>query len=59
MSVNNPPLTDNPTLNMTLLEIIQAINLQEQNQLKLLQDIRLSTNFADLKIRIDQRWLEL
>jgi len=55
MSVNNPPLTDNPTLNMTLLEIIQAINLQEQNQLKLLQDIRLSTNFADLKIRIDQR----
>jgi len=53
--INNPPLTDNSTLNMVLLEIIREINLIEQRQLKLLADIRASTNFADLQSRIDQR----
>ena len=53
--INNPPLTDNSTLNMVLLEIIREVNLIEQRQLKLLADIRASTNFADLQVRIDQR----
>ena len=53
--INNPPLTDNRTLNMALLEIIREVNLIEQRQLKLLSDIRASTNFADLQSRIDQK----
>ena len=55
MAINNPPLTDNSTLNMILLEVVREINLIEQRQLKLYEDIRLATDFADLKIRIDQR----
>jgi len=55
MAINNPPLTDNPTLNMSLLEMVRAINLLQQRQLKLYEDIRLATDFADLKVRIDQR----
>ena len=52
MAVNNPPLTDNPTLNMSLLEIVKELNLIEQRQLKLITDIKSATNFADLKIRV-------
>jgi len=55
MAINNPPLTENSTLNMVLLEVIREINLLEQRQLKLLSDIRASSNFADLKVRIDQQ----
>ena len=55
MAINNPPLTDNSTLNMVLLEVVREVNLIEQRQLKLLADIRAASNFADLKIRIDQR----
>jgi hypothetical protein len=55
MAINNPPITENSTLNLTLLEIVRQINILEQAQLKLLTDIRLSTNFADLKIRIDKK----
>ncbi len=55
MAINNPPLTDNSTLNIVLLEVVREINLIEQRQLKLLADIRASTSFADLQIRIDQK----
>jgi|TARA_R110000803_G_scaffold59908_1_gene118909 hypothetical protein len=55
MAINNPPLTENSTLNMSLLEMIREINLLEQRQLKLYEDIRKATSFADLQIRIDQR----
>jgi len=55
MAINNPPLTDNSTLNIVLLEDVREINLIEQRQLKLLADIRASTSFADLQIRIDQK----
>ena len=55
MAINNPPLTDNSTLNMALLEVIREINLIEQRQLKLLADIRASSNFADLQTRIDKK----
>ena len=55
MAINNPPLTDNSTLNMVLLEVIREVNLLEQRQLKLLEDIRQATNFADLQVRIDKK----
>jgi hypothetical protein len=55
MAINNPPLTDNSTLNMVLLEVIREVNLLEQRQLKLLEDIRQATNFADLQVRIDRK----
>ena len=54
MAINNPPLTENPTLNMSLLEIVTEINLLQQQNVKLLADIRAATDFADLKVRIDK-----
>ena len=41
--------------NITLLELVREVNLLQSQNLKLLQDIRDATNFADLKIRIDQK----
>ena len=55
MPINNPPLTDNSTLNLVLLEVVREVNLLEQRQLKLLEDIRAATDFADLQTRIDKR----
>jgi len=55
MSITNPPLTESMTLNATLLDLVREVNLLEQSQLKLLEDIRKATNFADLQIRIDKR----
>jgi|TARA_R110000751_G_scaffold37153_4_gene90293 hypothetical protein len=55
MAINNPPITENSTLNLTLLEMVRQINILEQAQLKLLTDIRLATNFADLQVRIDKK----
>ena len=52
---NNPPITESSTLNITLLELVREVNLLQSQNLKLLQDIRDATNFADLKIRIDQK----
>jgi hypothetical protein len=54
MAINNPPLTDNSTLNMSLLEIVTEINLLQQQNVKLLADIRAATDFANLKVRIDE-----
>jgi hypothetical protein len=53
MAVTNPPLTEQPSLNFTLLELIKLANDLEQQNIKLLQDIRDATDFADLKVRID------
>jgi hypothetical protein len=54
MPINNPPLTDNSTLNIVLLELVRQVNFLEQAQLKLLTDIRSSSSFADLQARIDK-----
>jgi hypothetical protein len=54
MAINNPPLTENSTLNMSLLEIVTEINLLQQQNVKLLADIRAATDFANLKVRIDE-----
>jgi len=54
MAITNPPITDDSTLDFTLLELIKLINELEQKNLKLIQDIRDATSFADLQARIDQ-----
>jgi len=54
MALQNPPITDDATLDFTLLEMVRLINELEQKNLKLIKDIRESTNFADLQTRIDQ-----
>jgi len=55
MAINNPPITENATLNLTLFELVQEVNLLQQQHLKLLQDIRDAADLADLKVRIDQK----
>jgi hypothetical protein len=55
MAINNPPITENSTLNLILLELVREVNLLEQKQLKLLADIKAASDFADLKVRIQQR----
>jgi len=54
MAITNPPITEDSTVSFTLLELINTVNELEQKNLKLLQDIRDATDFADLKVRIDQ-----
>jgi len=56
MAILNPPLTDQPSLDFTMLEIVREINILQQQNLRLIQDIRNSTNFADLQVRIDKKW---
>ncbi len=53
MSVQNPPITDQPALDFTLLEMVRLLNDLEQQNLKLLKDIRESTNFADLQSKVN------
>ena len=55
MAINNPPITENATLNLTLFQILQELNLVKEQQLKLLQDIRDANDLANLKIRIDEK----
>ena len=54
MAVQNPPITDNPSLDFTLLEMIKLINELEQRNNRLIKDIRESTNFADLQSKVSQ-----
>jgi len=55
MAINNPPITENATLNLTLFQLVQEVELLKQQNLKLLQDIRDAADLADLKVRIDQK----
>jgi len=57
MAINNPPITKDTTLNMTLLELIEQLNLLEQKHLRLLEDIRKASSLSDLQTRIDV-WLD-
>ena len=52
MAIQNPPITDDDTLNFILLEMVNQVNELEQKNLKLLADIEAASDFADLKIRI-------
>ncbi len=53
MSVQNPPITEQPALDFTLLEMVRLLNDLEQQNIKLLKDIRESTNFADLQSKVN------
>jgi hypothetical protein len=53
MSIQNPPITENPSLDFTLLELIRLINDLENKNLKLINDIKTSTNFADLQTKVN------
>lgn len=52
MAVQNPPISDEPALDFTLLEIVKLLNDLEQQNLKLIKDIKESTNFADLQAKV-------
>jgi len=54
MAIQNPPITENPTLDLTLLELITLINSLEQKNLKLINDIRTATSFTDLQTKVDE-----
>ena len=53
MALPNPPITGEPDLDFILFEIIRQVNLLEQTHLKLIRDIRESSNFAELQTRIE------
>jgi hypothetical protein len=54
MAIQNPPLTDDSNLNFTLLELITLVNNLEQKNLTLIENIRTSTDFAQLKTKVDK-----
>ena len=53
MAVQNPPISDEPALDFTLLEMVKLLNDLEQQNLKLIKDIKESTNFADLQSKVN------
>jgi|TARA_R100000541_G_scaffold56685_1_gene66240 hypothetical protein len=55
MAILNAPLTNDSALDYTLFELVREVNILQEQNLKLLQDIRSATNFADLKVRIDEK----
>tara|TARA_S200002703_G_scaffold18981_1_gene15478 strand:- start:10 stop:177 length:168 start_codon:yes stop_codon:yes gene_type:complete len=55
MSIQNPPITEEPALDFTLLEMVRLLNDLEQQNIKLLKDIRESTDFADLQSKVNQQ----
>lgn len=54
MAIQNPPISDNTSVDFTLLELITLVNSLEQKNLKLINDIRTATNFADLQTKVDE-----
>ena len=53
MPIQNPPVTDNTSLNFSLLELIRLVNDLENKNLILINNIKEATNFADLQTRIE------
>lgn len=54
MAIQNPPISDNTSVDFILLELITLVNSLEQKNLKLINDIRTATNFADLQTKVDE-----
>lgn len=54
MANNQPPVTDNRTLNSWLIESTKNVRLLEQELLQLKQDIREATDFADLQKKVKE-----
>jgi len=55
MAIINPPLTDNKTLNLTLLSLIKELNLLNKKQTNLIIDISKATSFSDLQDKVKSR----
>jgi hypothetical protein len=53
MPIQNPPITDDQNLNFILLEIISKVNSLEQSNLKLIEDIKSSSDFASFKAKVE------
>lgn len=55
MSIQNPPLTEDRTLNFALLELVREVNNSEQRLLKLIDQIKTASDFADLQAKVNTR----
>jgi len=54
MAIQNPPISEDTSLAFTLLELITLVNSLEQKNLKLLADIETASDFAELKVKVQQ-----
>jgi len=54
MAIQNPPAIEDSNLSFTLLELITLVNNLEQQNLKLIEDIRTSADFNALKTKVDE-----
>jgi hypothetical protein len=54
MPIQSPPITEDNNLNFILIEIINQINRIEQDNLKVLADIKAASNFADLQTKVEE-----
>jgi hypothetical protein len=54
MAIQNPPITDNSTLNNALLEIINESNRAERKLVDLIIAIDTATSFTDLQDKVDK-----
>jgi hypothetical protein len=54
MAIQNPPITENSTLDFVLFEMVRQINELEQKNLKLLADIKSASDFADLQTKVQE-----
>jgi hypothetical protein len=54
MSLNQPPITNNPIVDSWTFETTKEINLAEQRYLALLNAIKESNTFAELKEKVAQ-----
>ena len=52
MAIQNPPITNESAIDFTLLEMVKLINTLEERNNKLIQDIKDSANFAELKTKV-------
>jgi len=55
MALINPPLTENKTLNLTLLSLVRELNLLNKKQINLITDISEATSFSDLQDKVKSR----
>ena len=55
MAIQNPPITDNSTLDFTLLELIRESNDSQQRLLQLISQIQTAVDFADLQKKVNSK----
>jgi len=52
MAIQNPPITNDSSLNFILLELIRLVNDLESKNLRLINDIKEADDFADLQEKV-------